>query len=190
MTSAVNALRLAIACIPLVAACRPAIRSSGLGDAGAGSVTLASAAAPVAQVQLAWRLVETRRWLDGQGEEHQSSIFELLVVGGTPSHVQLGRRESFGCAVSDTSEAPPSLTGLACYSHAHGEYANAERPRAGELRIEAFGQDEAYPDHEPPRTNVQTATVRIPVESDVVIDQEVITLPSDAPPRGGGRPTR
>ncbi len=132
---------------------------------------------------LTWRLFETRRWLDSHGEEHQSSIVELLIEGGTPSRVQLGRRETFGCTVEDATARPSFLTGLDCYDHAHGEYATVERAHAGELRIEAFGQNEAYPDYEPPRTNVQSATVRIPSESDIVVDQELVTIPSDAPAR-------
>ena len=154
-----------------------------------------TAASPIpgssrSQVQLSWRLAETRRWLDSQGEEHQSSIVELLIQGGTPSHVQLGRRETFGCTVEDETASSSLLTGLDCYDHAHGEYATVERSRPGELRIEAFGQNEAYPDYEPPRTNIQSATAQIPSESAIVIDPELVTIPSDAPARSRPRDPR
>jgi hypothetical protein len=206
VTATAHALPFVVAGASLAAACHAAGLSSS-GDERAASVAgvvvqgAADASLPLAgegsaasqavqprpQVQLTWRLFETRRWLDGKGQEHQSSIFELLVEGGAPSHVQLGRRESFGCVVRDTTASASLLAGLDCYAHAHGEHANVERPRPGELRVEAFGQDEAYPDYARPRTNVQAAIIRVPADSDIVVDEELATVPADAPPRGADR---
>jgi hypothetical protein len=206
VTATAHVLPFAVAGASLAAACRTASVSSsgderaayvadgvvqGVADAslqlaGDGPAS-APAAQPRPQVQLTWRLFETRRWLDGKGQEHQSSIFELLVEGGAPSHVQLGRRESSGCVVRDTTASASSLAGLDCYAHAHGEHATVERPRPGELRVEAFGQDEAYPDYARPRANLQAAIIRVPADSDIVVDEELATVPADAPPRGAGR---
>lgn len=176
-------------------ACRPVSKSQA-GEWGGGPVAVmprtsagplegAASATPDERprVQLTWRLFETQRWLDHNGTEHQSSIFELLIQGGTPSHIQLGRRESFGCALKDTTGDSSSVTDLDCYANAHGEYASVTRPSAGELRVEAFGQDEAFPDHVPPRTNVRLVTVQIPSESEIVIEQELAIVPAELPAR-------
>jgi hypothetical protein len=177
-------LRFALSALPFAAACH------GAPPTATDASPMASAPDPLAprpQVQLTWRLFETLRWLDGDGQEHQSSIFELLIEGGQPSRVELGRRESFGCVVRDAIDRPPYLAGLECHSGAHGEFANVSRPSPGELRIEAFGQDEGSADHEPPRapsrTSPTVATVRIPIGSDVTVDRELARIPDDAPPR-------
>jgi hypothetical protein len=180
-------LRFALSALPFAAACH------GAPAAATDASAMASPPDPVAprpQVQLTWRLFETRRWLDGDGQEHQSSIFELLIEGGQPSRVELGRRESVGCVVKDATDAPSYLAGLECHAGVHGEYANVSRPSPGELRIEAFGQDEGSADHEPPRTpsrpsrtSPTAASVRIPIGSDVVVDRELARIPGDAPPR-------
>jgi hypothetical protein len=177
-------LRFALSALPFAVACH------GAPAAATDASAMASPLDPLArrpQVQLTWRLFETLRWLDGDGQEHQSSIFELLIEGGQPSRVELGRRESVGCVVKDATDAPSYLAGLECHAGAHGEYANVSRPSPGELRIEAFGQNERSADHEPLRTPFRTsptaASVRIPIGSDVVVDRELARIPDDAPPR-------
>ncbi len=192
--SASKLLRFALTVPSLSAACHAAHGGSGPDTVGpasdvgsAVSATTDAVALPTddarPQVQLTWRLFETLRWMDRSGEERESSIFELMIEGGTPSRVQLGRRESLGCVVRDATDGLPHLAQLECYSSARGEFANVTRPRAGELHIEAFGQDEAHPSQEPRRTNVQTATVRIPSEADIVVDRELARIPGDAPQR-------
>jgi hypothetical protein len=195
VTFATHVLRFAVGTVAMATACH-SVSGSQPGEGGLGPVAVAptaSAGPPASvasaaphrrpQVLLTWRLFETQRWLDHDGTEHQSSIFELLIQGGTPPHVQFGRRESFGCAIKETTGDSLSVTDLDCYANAHGEYASVTRPSAGELRIEAFGQDEAYPEHVPPRTNVQVATVQIPSESETVLEQELAIVPAEIPTR-------
>jgi hypothetical protein len=158
------------------AACRPT------GDArppgGDASVAPFAADREGSQVELTWRLFETLHWLDGE-RPRQSAIFELLVDGGTPSRVQLGRRDSSGCVVRDAVVGGPDLATLGC-SFA---YARVLRVSAGELRIEAFDLDAAHPDDgEPARRNRQTATVRIPVDADVSASSELARIPDEAVP--------
>lgn len=145
----------------------------------------ASVAAPGrAQVQLTWRLFETMHSLDANGHARESAVFELLVNGGTPARVALGRRDSLGCTVHDAADETPghsAVTSLECYANAHGEYARVERPTPGELRVEAFGQDEALPDREPPRTAVKTATVTVPADAEIFVEPGVLKIPDEAP---------
>jgi hypothetical protein len=142
----------------------------------------ASAGRP--QAQLTWRLFETTRSLDSSGQPRESAVFELLVNGGTPARVALGRRAAMGCAVHEATEGtdgPAVVTTLDCYAYAHGEYARVLRSGADELRVEAFGQDEALPDHEPSRIGVRTATVKIPADAEIVVEPTLLTVPDEVP---------
>ena len=167
-----------------VASCRTAAtQGTALLDAGS-TATAPEGPAGRPQVQLTWRLFETTHSLDANGQARESAVFELLVNGGTPARVALGRRESLGCRVHDGPDQAPELsvvTSLDCYAFAHGEYARVQRPSPGELRVEAFGQDESLPDHEPPRTGVKTATVRVPADAEIVVEPGVLRVPDEAP---------
>ncbi len=166
-----------------VAGCRTtAIQGSAVLDAGS-SPTAPEAPSGRPQVQLTWRLFETTHSLDANGQARESAVFELLVNGGTPARVALGRRDSLGCRVHDGADQAPELsvvTSLDCYAYAHGEYARVQRPNPGELRVEAFGQDESLPDHEPPRTGVKTATVRVPPDAEIVVEPGLLRVPDEA----------
>jgi hypothetical protein len=150
-------------------------------DSSPGAVDAPSARP---QVQLTWRLFETTHSLGADGQARESAVFELLVNGGTPSRVALGRRDSLGCTVRDATDGTPAIsviTSLDCYARAHGEYARVQRPSPGELRVEAFGQDEALPDHEPPRTGVTTATVKVPADAEILVEPGVLRIPDETP---------
>jgi hypothetical protein len=89
-----------------------------------------------------------------------------------------------GCAVHDATDGtdgPSVVTTLDCSAHAHGEYARVTRSSPDELRIDAFGQDEALADHETPPIGVRTATVKIPVDAELVVDRTLLTVPDEAP---------
>jgi hypothetical protein len=136
------------------------------------------------QAQLTWRLFETTHSLDPSGQPRESAVFELLVNGGTPARVALGRRASLGCVVHDATEGtdgPSVVTALDCYAYAHGEYARVLRSSPGELRVEAFGQDEALPDHEPPRTGMRAATVKIQADAEIVVEPTLARVPDETP---------
>jgi hypothetical protein len=157
------------------AACRP---TSGAGPPSGDAAVAPFAVDGGSQVELTWRLFETLHWLDGE-RPRQSAIFELLVDGGTPSRVQLGRRDSSGCVVRDAVDSGPDLATLGC-SFA---YARVLRVSAGELRIEAFDLDAAHPEEgEAARRNRQTVTVRIPVNADVSVSGELARIPDEAVP--------
>ena len=167
-----------------VAGCRTAaIQGTPLVDAGS-SPAAPDGLAGRPQVQLTWRLFETTRSLDASGRARESAVFELLVNGGTPARVSLGRRDSLGCTVHDATDQAPGLsvvTSLDCYAFAHGEYARVQRPSPGELRVEAFGQDEALPDSESPRTGVKAATVSVPADAEIIVEPGVLRVPDEAP---------
>ncbi len=136
------------------------------------------------QVQLTWRLFETMHSLDSEGQDRTSAVFELLVNGGTPSRVALGRRASAGCVVHDgtgAAEDPSVIASLDCHAMAHGESARVQRSSPGELLVEAFGQDEAQLGRETPRMAVKVATVKIPVDADVLVEHGVLTIPDESP---------
>src|SRR5277367_2222532 len=134
------ARRWGLVALTCVAACRATPTGPGLhGDDASRAALAASPDGARPQVQITWRLFETQHWLDGDGP-HQSAIFELLVDGGTPSRVQLGRHDSSGCAVRDERdeiEGGSTLAGLGC---AHAA-ATVLRASDGELRVEAFDLD-------------------------------------------------
>jgi len=167
--------------IPLGLAWAAACRSpSGAIDPAVGDPSSAALAVdregPPSQVQITWRLFETLHWLDGEGP-HQSAIFELIVDGGTPSRVQLGRRESSGCLVRPEDDGGPGLASLDC-SFALARLVRASR---GELYVEAFDIDAGHPDREP-RRGLQTATVRIPIDASVAVSRELARIPDEAVP--------
>ena len=160
-----------------VSACRPLPGGAGAaGDDASSTVAIADRDGPRAQVEVTWRLFETLHWLDGQGP-HESAIFELLVDGGTPSRVQLGRRDSSGCVVRGVDGAG-ALPGLSC------SFAGAEVLRApgGQLRVEAFDLDAAHPDRQPARRNPETAIVRVPADADVTVSRGLARIPDEAVP--------
>jgi hypothetical protein len=158
--------------------------ASGRVDAapGPGRVDAATGSAPVhPQVQLTWRLFETTHALDENGQDRASAVFELLVNGGIPARIELGRRPSFGCAVHDATDDPSIVASLDCYAFAHGEYARVQRPSPGTLQVEAFGQDEALPGLDPPRRAAKAATVTIPADAEIVVEHGVMTIPDEVP---------
>jgi hypothetical protein len=179
------------ALLSVVAGCHSGALVNARNDDGAGTEDGSVPGAPVPsdargtrpQVQLTWQLFETMRSLDSSGQEQESAVFQLLVNGGTPARVALGRRASLACAVRGATggDAPALVTGLDCHTHADGEHARVERASPGELRVEAFGQDEAHPDHEPPRTGVKSATIRIPADAEIVVEPTLMTVPDEAP---------
>ena len=176
----------------MAAACHSASPSSVPSEEASVESSAAAQASPPApsspaghpQVQLTWRLFETTHSLDARGQDRPSAVFELLVNGGTPARVALGRRASFGCAAHDATrgeDEPSVVASLDCYAFAHGEYVRVLRPRAGELRVEAFGQDQALPGHEPPRTDARVVTVSIPADAEISVEPGVLTVPDEAP---------
>jgi hypothetical protein len=169
------------------AGCRPGSTSSrpdGV-DVGASDAGASDGARATPQVMLSWRLFETTHALDANGQDRTTAVLELLANGGTPASVSLGRRAAQGCVVSDGSGERSALAdvvaSLDCYAYAHGEYARVVRSGPRELRVEAFGQDEAFPDHEPTRTSVTSATVRIPEGAEILVDHEVARVPDETP---------
>lgn len=129
---------------------------------------------PRAEVQVTWRLFETQHWLDGKGT-HESAIVELLIDGGTPARVQLGRRDSSECAVRAAVEGQPALARLEC-AHARAEIVRAS---GSELRVEAVNLDLTHAG--PPNgANATTVTVRIPDGADIVVSSELTRMPDEA----------
>jgi hypothetical protein len=167
-----------------LSACHSAAPQSAGVDAAQGIAPAEAAPGPVPahpQVQLTWRLFETTHALDENGQDRASAVFELLINGGTPARIELGRRPSFGCVVHDATDDPSVVASLDCYAFAHGEYARVERPSPGAMRVEAFGQDEALPGLEPPRTAPKAATVTIPADAEIVVEHDVMTVPDETP---------
>lgn len=177
-----------IAALLLLGACRAA---PGAAPSPAGTAVVAQAAAvpsspastaveaataptaaPVspAVVRLRWRETDRRETRDRSGE-HASVKLELLVEGGSPPRVDLGRRHAYGFHASMPEKGV--LAGVESYIDAHGESARVTRPRPTELRVEAYGQDEAFPDHVPPKTDVRRITVRVPADAGVEVVDEV-----------------
>ena len=166
-----------------VVACRPRTQPNAALEDAAVDPSVALPAKPV--VQLTWRLFETMHSLDSRGQDQESAVFELLVNGGTPARVALGRRASLGCTVRDATdeaggtEEPGIVTNLDCYAYGHGEYAQVRRSGPGTLAVEAFGQDEATPTFEPPRTGVKTVTVNIRENAAIIVEHEVARIPDE-----------
>ena len=166
---------MALAC---AGACRPLPGgASAAGGDASSTVTTTDRDGPRPQVQITWRLFETLHWLDGQGP-HESAIFELLVDGGTPSRVQLGRRDSSGCVVRAEVDSAAALPGLDCALAG----ADVVRLSPGELRVEAFHLDAARPDRQPARHGAETAIVRVPADADVTVSRELARIPDEAVP--------
>ena len=159
-------------------ACHPAAQSAGV-EAVQESGPVEAAGHP--QVQLTWRLFETTHALDENGRDRASAVFELVINGGTPARIELGRRPSFGCAVHDATDDPSVVASLDCHAFAHGEYARVRRPSPGALRVEAFGLDDARSGLEPPRTATKAVTATIPADAEIVVEHDVMTIPDEAP---------
>jgi hypothetical protein len=168
-----------------LAACRPAPTAAAAEDAGPAPEIERDGGRP--RVELTWRLFETRRWLEGPSRR-ESAVVELLVNGGTPSRIDLGRRDTAGCAVHDASgsavddDRAAVLTSLDCAS----SRAQVSRPRAPsgdprELRVVAgdrapptSGADSAW-------TGERMATVRVPAAAEIAVDRELARIPDEAP---------
>jgi hypothetical protein len=162
--------------VPLAMACH-APSSSRDSEAAAAPPSPSVGAPGRAQVQLTWRLFEIQHELDRNGDDVQSAVFELLVNGGTPPRVALGRRSSFGCAVHDADGAG-AVSSLECRAGSRGEVARVVRSAPDALRVEAYGQDDARAGI---RTNPRTATVTIPPEAEVVVDPGLARIPDETP---------
>jgi hypothetical protein len=162
------------------ASCRSSSGPGSLDTVGATAPAAASTAvdgAPRPQIELTWRLFETQRWLEGSSR-HESAVIELLINGGEPARVDLGRRDSAGCTVEGASAV--ALTTLACSN------ARALVSRSGDLELrvvagEPSPGDVVAADSEPPLTRVRTATVRVPPGADVVVAPELSRIPDEAP---------
>jgi hypothetical protein len=167
-----------------LAACRPAPTAAVADDAGPAPEIERDGGR--ARVELTWRLFETHRWLEGPSRR-ESAVVELLVNGGTPSRIDLGRRDTAGCAVHDASGSTADddqgavLTSLDCVS----SRAQVSRPRAPsddprELRVVAgdrappSGADSAW-------TGERTAMVRVPAGAEIAVDRELARIPDEAP---------
>jgi hypothetical protein len=122
-------------------------------------------------VRLRWRVTDRRETTDRSGMPRATVALELLVDGGAPSRVALGRRAAWGFHADAVEDG--GVASVSSYVDAHGEYADVTRPRRGELRVQCYGQDEVLPGSTPPRTNVRVAIVRIAPEATVVVDETV-----------------
>jgi hypothetical protein len=142
------------------------------------SSALDGAAGPP-QVQLTWRLFEIQHEIRN-GNDVQSAVFELLVNGGSPSRIALGRRSSFGCVVREGGGAGP-LTRLECRAGGRDDVAVVVRAGPDELRAEAYEQDHAHPDDRAARTHPASATIAIPAGADVVVDPGLSRIPDETP---------
>jgi hypothetical protein len=171
----------AVFLVPVLIGCPSATRSSAPAERTGAPEASAATPPTTPQVMLTWQLFETNHALDANGQDRASAVFELLVNGGTPARVSLGRRAAQGCVVSEPGGEPAVVASLDCYAFAHGEYARVVRTAPGELRVEAFGQDEALPGFEPPRTGATAATVRIPEGAEIVVDPSVGRVPDETP---------
>jgi hypothetical protein len=163
--------------VPLWLACHAPV-SSGDIEATVPSPSASGTDAGRPQVQLTWRLFEIQHELDRNGDDVQSAIFELLVSGGTPPRVALGRRSSAGCAVHDAAEGPGTVSSLECRAGSHAEVARVVRSAPGALRVEAYGQDDADAGT---RASPRTATVTIPADAEVVVDPGLARIPDETP---------
>jgi hypothetical protein len=120
---------------------------------------------------LHWHQLRRRETRTPSGEARYSVELELLVEGGAPARVPLGRRRAYGF-----TPMPPEagqVASVQSYVDAHGEYAEVARPHPGELSVEAYGQDEGLPGYSPPRTEVRRAVVRIPADAGVLVGDGV-----------------
>jgi hypothetical protein len=172
-----------------LAACRAA-PSPGPVDSGASGAWAAAATAERdgarPQVELTWRLFETRRWLEGH-DKHESAVIELLVNGGEPSRLDLGRRDSVGCVVRDAAGVAPEyaagggldapLASLDC-TFAH---ARVFRAGTGELRVVAGDGAPGEAANDSALGHSRTAIVRVPAGADVAVDPALARIPDEAP---------
>jgi hypothetical protein len=126
-------------------------------------------------VRLRWQTSGYREKTDAHGAVHYSVALDLVVDGGVPGHVSLGRRAAAGFTCLVPQDDAGVLAHAESYIEAHGEYADVTRPSPGELHVDAFGQDEALPGWTPPVTNRVHAVVRIPEDADVVFEENAGT---------------
>jgi hypothetical protein len=129
-----------------------------------------------AHVQLSWRLFETQRWIEG-GQHRESAVVQVLVNGGAPAQVDLGRRDTAGCAIGRPAaddDFQGAITTLTCPN----AEARVLRAGPGELRIEA---SDRAPSGDPARLREAAVSVRIPPSADLGVDQDLSRIPDEAP---------
>jgi hypothetical protein len=168
--------RLATAALAALLACSAlaSCRSPGATPADAGAAPAAEADAGRPRVQITWRLFETQRWIEGSARR-ESAVIEVLVNGGAPSRVDLGRRDTAGCAVGRPAvdDVSGAVTTLDCAA----AEAQVLRSGPGELRITAG--DDAKGD--PTRAHEAAAVVRVPPDAEITVDRELGRVPDEAP---------
>lgn len=148
-------------------------------------VVVAVLSAPVASaddphVRVHWRTSGHRERTDRNGSPQGSVVLDLFVDGGTPSHVSCGRRNLASGFSVDPSQAS-LVSAVFSYQSAHGEYGEVSRTSKGVLHVVCYGQDEALPGNNPPKTAVVTADVRIPPGAVVDVAGEVEDVPAKGP---------
>jgi len=163
----------------LAVACHAAPGTRAVDDAGALGAIDADAGRP--RVQLTWRLFETQRWLEGH-DRRESAVIELLVNGGVPARVDLGRRDTAGCAIrhegSSTADDPvAALTAVDCTS----ARAQVFRSEPGELRVVAGDRSSANAVGVPSWIHERAATVHVPAGAEVTVDGDLSRIPDEAP---------
>jgi hypothetical protein len=161
------------------AACHAAPGTRAVDDADPMGATAADAGRP--RVQLTWRLFETQRWLEGH-DRRESAVIELLVNGGVPSRVELGRRDTAGCAIrhegGSTADDPVgALTAVDCTS----ARAQVFRSDSGELRVVAGDRSSANAAGGASWIHERTVTVRVPAGAEVTVDSDLSRIPDEAP---------
>jgi hypothetical protein len=173
-------LAVLVAALPL--ACRAPAPGNEAPDARTSTASTpgAAGAAGAPQVQLTWRLFEIQHELDDKGVDVQSAVFELLVNGGSPPRLSLGRRSSSACSVHG-ADAAGAVTTLECRAGSRDEVARVVRSSPGELRVEAYGRDHANPDDAAARTELRSATLAIPAGAEVVVDPGLSRIPDETP---------
>lgn len=124
-------------------------------------------------VQLSWRLFETQRWIEG-GEHKESAVVQLLVNGGAPAQVDLGRRDTAGCTIGRPAadDFAGAITTLECGSAG----AQVLRSGPGELRIEA---SDRAPHGDATHLHEAAVAVHIPADADVSVDRVLQRVPDE-----------
>ncbi|HEX3772780.1 MAG TPA: hypothetical protein VHV30_18000 [Polyangiaceae bacterium] len=163
-----------VALVLSLSACRSSSPSPA-GEAARGAAPPADARdGGRAHVQLSWRLFETQRWMEGSAHR-ESAVVQVLVNGGAPAQVDLGRRDTAGCAIAGppADDFEGAITTLAC--RAAG--AQVLRSGPGELRIVA---SDRAPSGDPARLREAAVAVQIPPGADVAVDRELSRVPDEA----------
>lgn len=137
---------------------------------------------PRPRIELTWRLFETQRWLEGRGEKRESAVVELLVNGGNPARVDLGRHDTAGCAVRVATSTPYATAPTAALTSVDCLTASVQvfRASADEIRVVAADLDGARAGGSTP-AHVKTVMVHIPADADVAVDRELPRIPDEAP---------